>query len=153
MIRKSKIGDGQLSMPTGRSTIGMVSFLLLAACPLFAGSGGGYDLLWSSVDAGGGLSTGGGFELRGTIGQPDTGGLTGGGYSLTGGFWGIISPPSIRGDCDGDASLTLFDFSCLYPCLLGPDTGLSAGCETFDFDGDGDVDFPDFAEFQQSFGQ
>ena len=63
--------------------------LLLAAVPVLAQSGGGYDLTWSTVDGGGGtFSTGGGYSLGGTAGQPDAGLLTGSGYALGGGFWG-----------------------------------------------------------------
>jgi hypothetical protein len=63
--------------------------LILAAVPVLAQSGGGYDLTWSTVDGGGGtFSTGGGYSLGGTAGQPDAGLMTGGGYSLGGGFWG-----------------------------------------------------------------
>jgi hypothetical protein len=52
-----------------------------------AQSGGGYDLAWSSIDGGGGVSTGGGYTLAGTAGQPDGGALAGGSYHLGGGFW------------------------------------------------------------------
>lgn len=51
-------------------------------------AGGGYELTWSSVDGGAGLSSGGGFSLAGTSGQPDAGQLAGGDYTLGGGFWG-----------------------------------------------------------------
>jgi len=48
----------------------------------------GYDLIWWTVDGGGGRVSGGGYTLQGGAGQPDAGvPLTGGGYSLTGGFW------------------------------------------------------------------
>jgi len=63
--------------------------VLLAAVPVLAQSGGGYDLSWSTVDGGGGaFSTGGVYSLGGTAGQPDAGFLTGGVYTLGGGFWG-----------------------------------------------------------------
>jgi uncharacterized membrane protein len=63
--------------------------VLLAAVPVLAQSGGGYDLSWSTVDGGGGtFSTGGGYSLGGTAGQPDAGLATGGSYTLGGGFWG-----------------------------------------------------------------
>jgi len=63
--------------------------LLLAAIPVLAQSGGGYDLSWNTVDGGGeAFSTGGVYSLGGTAGQPDAGLLTGGAYSLGGGFWG-----------------------------------------------------------------
>ncbi len=72
-----------------------VWIIVLLACvmaaeapPALAQSGGGYDLRWSTVDAGGSMSSAGGYSLSGTIGQPDAGTLSGGGYALTGGFWG-----------------------------------------------------------------
>jgi hypothetical protein len=71
--------------------------LLLALAVLCAGgsavhaqTGGGYSLVWNTIDGGGAVSTGGGYSLTGTIGQPDAGALSGGGYALSGGFW--ISP-------------------------------------------------------------
>ena len=54
-------------------------------------SGMGYDLSWSSIDGGGGMSSDGRYTLSGSIGQPDAGALTGSGYTLTGGFWGIAA--------------------------------------------------------------
>ena len=66
----------------------LVCLLLLAAVPVLAQSGAGYDLTWSTVDGGGGtFSTGGGYSLGGTAGQPDAGLLAGGNYDLAGGFW------------------------------------------------------------------
>jgi hypothetical protein len=63
--------------------------LLLAAVPVLAQSGGGYDLSWSTVDGGGHTpSMGGMYSLAGTAGQPDAGLMTGGTYTLVGGFWG-----------------------------------------------------------------
>lgn len=53
-----------------------------------AQSGGSYDLSWSSVDSGGGISTGGSYTLAGTIGQPeDTSTAPSGGvYEVSSGF-------------------------------------------------------------------
>jgi hypothetical protein len=49
----------------------------------------GYNLGWTTVDAGGyTFSTGGNFALGGTTGQPDAGLLIGGDFALGGGFWG-----------------------------------------------------------------
>ena len=63
--------------------------LLLAAVPVLAQSGGGYDLSWSTVDDGGHTPSAGGiYSLAGTAGQPDAGMMTGGTYTLGGGFWG-----------------------------------------------------------------
>lgn len=61
---------------------------LLTVSIATAQTGGGYDLTWNTVDAGGGSSRGGGYSLDGTIGQPDANTATGGGYILSGGFWG-----------------------------------------------------------------
>jgi hypothetical protein len=137
---------------------------------VLAQSGGGYDLTWNSIDAGGGTSSGGGFELRGTIGQPDASAANaiasvGGDYQLTGGFWAVAVPacttfvaPDFDRDCDVDAD----DFNRFKACATAErvpynPAGLPTGC-TFtpsgghiapDFDTDGDVDMRDFAVFQR----
>ena len=46
-----------------------------------------YNLSWSAINSGGGISTGGPYVLTGTIGQPDAGWSIGGKYELLGGFW------------------------------------------------------------------
>jgi len=51
--------------------------------PAVAGS---FDLSWSSIDGGGGMSAGGGFTLSGVMGQADAGVMTGDGYVLEGGL-------------------------------------------------------------------
>ncbi len=57
--------------------------------PAHALAGGGYDLTWYRVAAGGGTSVAGDTILTGTAGQPEAGSaLRGGGYTLVGGFWG-----------------------------------------------------------------
>jgi len=54
-----------------------------------AQSGGGYELTWTTVDAGGGTVTGGAYSLVSTIGQAEAGAAaSGGAYSLAGGVWG-----------------------------------------------------------------
>ncbi len=59
-----------------------------------AQTGEGYDLTWSTIDAGGGTSAASPYTLVGTIGQPDAAAtlagaaMSGGGYTLVGGFWG-----------------------------------------------------------------
>jgi hypothetical protein len=58
--------------------------------PASAQSGGGYDLMWNTMDGGGGMfSTGGAYSLGGTIGQFDANitTMSGGSYTLNGGFW------------------------------------------------------------------
>ncbi len=62
--------------------------LLVGGGAARAQTGGGYDLVWSSIDGGGTtFSTRGGYLLGGTIGQADAGAASGGAYSLSGGFW------------------------------------------------------------------
>lgn len=85
------LGRGKAALGRGSATpLLLAVFLLLAfAVGVYAQSGGGYDLTWSTVDGGGyTFSAGGGYSLGGTVGQPDAGTLTGGGYTLAGGFWG-----------------------------------------------------------------
>jgi hypothetical protein len=78
----------QLLDKSRRLGLAVLAVLLVGSAAL-AQSGGGYDLSWCSVDAGGRtFSTGGVYTLGGTIGQPDAGVLTGGEYTLGGGFWG-----------------------------------------------------------------
>jgi hypothetical protein len=48
---------------------------------------GNYQIVWSTIDGGGGQSAGGQYVLTGTTGQPDTGAMSGGLYELLGGFW------------------------------------------------------------------
>jgi hypothetical protein len=74
---------------TGKKFLVGGALLLILALPVFAQSGGPYDLPWFTVSSGGGHSTGGDYALSGTAGQPDAGVvLTGGDYTLAGGFWG-----------------------------------------------------------------
>ncbi|HDQ34851.1 MAG TPA: hypothetical protein ENN14_00880 [Chloroflexi bacterium] len=70
----------------------LVTLLLLPAAVL-AQEGGGYDLTWSTVDGGGGLSSGNAYTLHSSIGQPDAGNLYGDLYTLAGGFWNGATPP------------------------------------------------------------
>jgi len=62
---------------------------IVAAEPVsvLAMSGGGYEISWSTIDGGGGVSAGGQYTVAGTIGQPEAGVMGGGDYELLGGFW------------------------------------------------------------------
>jgi hypothetical protein len=109
-----------------------------------------YGLRWHTIDGGGDMwCTGGNLELSATIGQPDASQLvmTGGTLELTGGFWF----GQVRGDCNYDGGVNLFDFQNCDICLSGPEGGLAADCSCLDFDNDHDVDLADFAEFQRAF--
>jgi len=46
-----------------------------------------YQIVWSTIDGGGGTSSGGQYVLTGTIGQPDASYSSGGQYEVLGGFW------------------------------------------------------------------
>jgi len=108
-----------------------------------------YDLTWHTIDGGGVMrSTGGDFELSGTIGQPDAGTMSGGNFTLTGGFWFEVVPS----DCNEDGVVNLFDYDTFQACLTGPGGGPPpAGCDCYDFDGDGKITLLDFATVQAMF--
>jgi hypothetical protein len=65
-----------------------LALVFVTVSTAYAQTGGGYDLTWSTIDGGGGVSNGGAYSLGGTVGQPDAGAMTGGVYTLVGGFWG-----------------------------------------------------------------
>jgi hypothetical protein len=48
-----------------------------------------YQIVWSTIDGGGGQSSGGQYVLMGTIGQADAAYSEGGSYELLGGFWPV----------------------------------------------------------------
>ena len=60
--------------------------VLAATCPVFAQTGGTYNLEWNTIDCGGGRSSGGSYVLSGAIGQPDAEYSAGGSYEVLGGF-------------------------------------------------------------------
>ena len=96
------------TMPAVKRTTLLAAILLVGvasvASTVYAQTGGGYDLTWSTIDSGGGASAAGGYTLGGTAGQPDAGAMAGGGYTLAGGFWGgeatqyrIYLPMTLKG--------------------------------------------------------
>ena len=63
-------------------------FMLIIAVLGVASVGyGDYQIVWSTIDNGGGQSSGGSYKLSGTIGQPDAEYSEGGSYEMLGGFW------------------------------------------------------------------
>ena len=66
----------------------MVLYLaVLPAEPALGQTGGDYDLSWSVIGGGGGVSSGGSYVLGGTIGQREAAYSAGGDDELLGGFW------------------------------------------------------------------
>jgi hypothetical protein len=61
--------------------------VMLSALVFVSVAYGDYQIVWSTIDGGGGTSSGGQYVLTGTIGQPDTEYSSGGNYELLGGFW------------------------------------------------------------------
>lgn len=113
-----------------------------------------FDLMWFTIDGGGGNSTGGLFEIDGTIGQADAGpnaaGMTGGSFTVVGGFWpGAATAAPCLGDLDGDGLIGLSDLA-LFLSNFGTPSGATR--EQGDFDGDGDVDLTDLALLLSVFG-
>lgn len=138
-------------MRVRRTIIGLGAVGVIAAVAVVVGAGGDpdFDLSWHTIDGGGVMrSTGGDFELSGTIGQPDAGSMSGGDFTLTGGFWFEV----IASDCNEDGVVNLIDYDTFQTCLTGPGGGpLPAGCDSYDFDHDGDVTLHDFATMQDMF--
>jgi hypothetical protein len=58
-----------------------------------------------------------------------------------------VAAPQL-GDFDGDGHADIEDFDLLAACLMGPDEGVSSGCECVDVVADGQIDSGDFAAFQ-----
>ena len=59
-----------------------------AATAPHAQSGGGYTIVRSTIDAGGGTVAAGPYSMHATTGQSDAHYSAGDGYELRGGFWG-----------------------------------------------------------------
>ena len=113
----------------GRRLTAVFCIVLFCVSSVYAPSGGPYDLNWTTIDGGGGLSTGGPYSLSGTIGQPDASYSAGGSYEVLGGYW------------PGGALcfVEFADFARFADYWLVGDSGA-------DLDGDADVDFADVRE-------
>ena len=59
--------------------------------------------------------------------------------------------PPLLGDCDRDLLVGPDDFVLFAHAMAGPNEPVGLGCDVGDFDGDGDIDLADFAEFQVAF--
>ena len=112
-----------------KGVIALLMACLLMIVPALAQTGGDYEIIWSTIDGGGGTSSGGPYTLTGTIGQPDAAWSSGGDYELLGGFW--PGGPLCTVEFDDFAR-----FAELW--LIGDTSG--------DLDGDSDIDFGDLRE-------
>ena len=123
-----------------------IIILMGLSVPLFAQTGGGFDLTWSTIDAGGRTSsTGGGFELGGTIGQADAQApplMSGGTFELIGGFWPVTQVCYCPADMNGDGKRDGSDVSKFVSCLIA-----GGACSCADVDAAGGVTFADVGPF------
>ena len=115
-----------------KATNAVALLLLFMLSPALAQSGGPYELSWSTIDGGGGMSIGGPYALTGTIGQPDAAYSAGGNYELLGGFW-----PG------GPLCLVTFDDYARFAEVWN----LSGSGLPADLDGSGKVDLEDLSRF------
>ena len=124
-------------------TLSITALLSLSQSKL---SGGGYDIVWHTIDAGGiSNSTGGSFELSGTIGQPDAAPnppLSGGTFELAGGFWPIANVCYCVGDLNGDGSKNGDDIQKFVSCVTS-----GGACSCADMDNATGVDLNDVNVF------
>ncbi len=107
---------------------GLVLLIFLMAVPAL----GDYEIVWSTIDGGGGASSSGQYVLTGTIGQADAAYSEGGPYELLGGFWPggplcivdfeefalfaehwLESGPDLPADLDGDNDVDMDDLEVL----------------------------------------
>jgi hypothetical protein len=65
----------------------LLLIILIAASVLPTDAFADYQIIWSTIDGGGGTSSGGQYMVSGTIGQHDAAYSAGSSYELLGGFW------------------------------------------------------------------
>ncbi len=133
-----------------RSMPNVLACTFAAMTTLMAAAGEpGYEIVRSSVDGGGTMtSIGGQYELASTIGQPYAGVLASDNYGISGGFWYEIP----AGDCTADGYVDLFEHEQFSSCLTGPGAVEPfEECLCFDTDRNGSIDLLDYASVQAAF--
>ena len=90
-IDEGELGTGKAGKIMTK-LIARFAFIILPAIASLSfaeSSGGEFEILFSTIGGGGGLSTGGEFSLSDAIGQPDAAPdvLSGGEFSIDGGIW------------------------------------------------------------------
>ena len=128
----------------------LLALTFVAMTTLMASAGElAYEIVRSSVNAGGAMSSfGGEYELASTIGPPNGGGLAGDDYRITGGFWYEIA----AGDCTADGYVDMFEHEEFSSCLTGPGAAEQFDtCLCFDIDRSGSIDLLDYASVQAAF--
>lgn len=128
------------------TTCAAFAITVLTAGTAFAG---GYDVVWSTIDGGGGTSTGGNYTLSGTLGQFEVKEptLLGGDYLHMPGYWtfdGEIDP--CPADVDDSGSVGFGDLTAMLN-----DWGSCPGCAA-DIDGNGTVGFSDLSQLLNAWG-
>lgn len=88
---------------------GLRARLLAGVCLVLVLPVSALELVRSTLDGGGGLSSGGAFELHGTIGQFDPGLSSGGDFELKGGFWAGGDASTATPDQETPRFTRLFD--------------------------------------------
>ncbi len=78
------ISQRQISAHVGMPIVALCLALTLLWCDA---ASAGYEIVWHTIDGGGGTSAGGPYVLTGTIGQPDAAYSSGGDYEMLAGFW------------------------------------------------------------------
>ena len=103
-----------------------------------------FEMEWSTIDAGGGLSYGGTFVLTGTVGQHDTNALAAVDLEAGSGFWFEQDAANCPADFNSDGFLDFTDFD----FFVGQ---FEAGNPVADFNNDTFLDFTDFDDFVAAF--
>ena len=101
------------------------------------------EIIWQTINGGGGTSSGGDYALSGTIGQSDAGTMSGAAFTLTGGFWtgaANASTPPCPADIDGSGTVDLSDL--LIVLAAWGSCADPQACPA-DLTGDGQVDLSD----------